>query len=144
MMKAAGEEELCTGKRQELNLMGWGFVRISREYVKGCLHSWTHPLPCLHKKLRHLASTRRTSLGFWRQGVDRLIPCKLQSWLWQAVRENQPLSFAIKIQFENCGCWGKHVICVWRVEPLWCPIWPVIEQHASSLKRNNNSYFFSS
>lgn len=79
-------------KKTELNLMGWGFVRISGEYVKGCLHSWTHPMPCLHKKLRHLASTRRTSLGFWRQEVDHLILCKLQSWLWRAARENQPLS----------------------------------------------------
>lgn len=79
-------------KKTELNLMGQGFARISGEYVKGCLHSWPHPLPCLHKKLRHLASTRRTSLGFWRQEVDRLILCKLQSWLWGAVGENQPLS----------------------------------------------------
>lgn len=72
-------------KKTELNLMGWGFVRISGEYVKGCLHSWTHPMPRLHKKLRHLASTRRTSLGFWRQEVDHLILCKLQSWLWEKI-----------------------------------------------------------
>lgn len=90
---------------------GRGFVRISGEYVRGCLHSWTLPLPCLHKKLRHLASTRRTSLGFWRQEVDCLILCKLQSWLWGAVRENQPLWFAVKIKFENWVYWDKHVIC---------------------------------
>lgn len=72
-------------KKTELNLMGWGFVRISGEHVKGCLHSWTHPMPRLHKKLRHLASTRRTSLGFWRQEVDHLILCKLQSWLGEKI-----------------------------------------------------------
>lgn len=54
-------------------------------------------------------------------------------------RKSATLWFAIKIKIENCVSRGKHVICESRVEPLWCPIWPVIEQHASSLKRNNNS-----
>lgn len=92
MMDDTGGEEVCTGKGQESNLMGRGFVCFSGEYVKGCLHSCTHPLPCLHKKPRHLASARGTSLEFWRQEVNRLILCKLQSWLWRAARENQPLS----------------------------------------------------
>lgn len=58
---------------------------------KGCLPSWTRPLPCLGEKLRHLASTRRTSLGFWRQDVDRLILGKLTILTEVAARENQPL-----------------------------------------------------
>lgn len=69
-------------KNAEQNLFGWGFVHISGEYVKGCWHSWTHHLPWLDVKLRNLASTRRTSLEFWRQDVERLILCKLQFWLW--------------------------------------------------------------
>lgn len=56
-----------TRKEAEFNLMGWSFAHNSEEYVKGCLHSWTHPLPHLRKKLRHLAGIRRTNLGFWRQ-----------------------------------------------------------------------------
>lgn len=31
------------------------------------------PSPCLHKKLRHFASIRRTRSGFCRQQVDHLI-----------------------------------------------------------------------
>lgn len=81
-------DEGCTRtrKRAELNLMGWGFAHISGEHFKGCLHSWTHPLPRLLEKLRYLASIRRTNPGFWCQEVDRQNLCKLKSWLLRGQR----------------------------------------------------------
>lgn len=98
-------------KKAEQNLFGWGFVHISGEYVKGCWHSWTRHLPWLDVKLRNLASTRRTSLEFWRQDVERLILCKLQFWLWRG-RKTKSSLLATKVTFEKlrilkqtCNLW---------------------------------------
>lgn len=87
-------------KKAEQNLFGWGLVHISGEYVKGCWHSWTHHLPWLDVKLRNLASTRRTSMEFWRQDVERLILCKLQFWLWRDRKTKSPV-LATKVTFEK-------------------------------------------
>lgn len=124
----------------------FGFVYTPRKYVKSCLYSWTHLLPCLHKKLRHLASTRRTSLGFWRRAVDHLILCKLKSarreagvW-WASV----PLWFCCKSKIWKLHVWwGKHAICDSRGRNrAGSLIWPVIERPAVSLKHNKKPVSF--
>lgn len=94
-------------KKAVVNLMGWSFLCISGEYVKGCWHSCTPLLPCPC----HTFSKQKNKPKLLNQEVHCLILCELISWFWG--EEWEKISYPLN--YKN-NIWSLRLTCsLWLV-----------------------------
>lgn len=127
-----GEEQ----KKDKLNPMGLGFVDTPRKYVKGCLYSWTHLLPLPSQETETFSKHQKNKPGILASSSRP--PNSVQITIFEG-KISPSLVFAIKIKSKSCVC---DEVNMQFVEPRYCLIWPVIEQHAMWLKQNKKPCLF--